>query len=184
MRRRATVVIAVLLAGCGGSGDEPERAEPAPAPRMEAVPAPRPERPDTRVPAGSERVIRAWLAAIRAADFEKAASYFAIPSRVQNGGPPRTLDNPARAIAWNATLPCGAILTGIRGGPDGFAIAEFELTDRKGSKCGSGLGAPAASAIRVKEGRITDWVRLPDGEAPEPGVLARRTYSTSTALYL
>ena len=84
-------------------------------------------------PRETRRVIERWLAAVRDADFERGASYFAIPSRVQNGGAPQTLDNPAVAIAWNASLPCG-----------------------------SGVGAPASSRIRVEDGRIVEWVRLPD----------------------
>lgn len=174
----AAVAIAAILVGiavlavvivAGGDADD-ERVvvatEDRPIPQR---PVPQGPSADPRpAPAGAERVIRDWTAAVRAADFEKAASYFAVPSRVQNGGPPRTLDNPALVIAWNATLPCGARLKRLTGAPGGFAIAEFVLTDRRGSSCGSGTGAPAASAIRVRDGRITDWYRLPDGPPP-PG---------------
>jgi hypothetical protein len=168
-RLLAAALSVALLAGCGGS-DEPERKAqppPKPPPAKPSIPTEGSGPP----PPGSERVIRAWLAAIREARFVKAASYFAIPVRVQNGGPPQTLKDPAMILAWNATLPCGAVLTNISGAPGGFAIADFELTDRKGSKCGSGLGAPAHSAILVRDGRIEAWYRLADPPA-EPGIEA------------
>jgi hypothetical protein len=146
-------VVVVLAAGCGGGSDAPDRAQP----------------PKQKAPTESERVIRNWLTAIRQGDAEKAASYFAIPARVQNGGPPRTLDDAAILLAWNATLPCGAVLIGIHPRSDGFVIADFRLTDREGSSCGSGVGATAHSAIRIADGRITDWYRLPDSGAGDPG---------------
>jgi hypothetical protein len=155
MRRLAGLLAAAACAaGCGGG----EPAEPAPAPA--------PPKPEV---SAAERVIRGWLVAIRRGDARKAASYFAVGARVQNGGPPRTLDDPAILLAWNATLPCGAVLIGIHPRTDGFVIADFRLTDRKGSSCGDGLGATAHSAIRVDHGRITDWYRLPDSS---PGVEA------------
>lgn len=172
-RRRAGVVAGIFAVVVGALvvvlvDDEPRRvAEPGrPVPQR-----PVPQGPSSRpspAPRGSERVIRRWLAAIRRSDFEVAASYFSVPARVQNGGPPETLDNPALVIAWNASLPCGARLTRLTGAPGGYALAEFVLTDRAGSSCGSGVGAPAASAIKVERGLITEWYRLPDG-APPPG---------------
>ena len=168
----ALILIALaLVTTIGGSSDD-ERDTARVAPNDRPTPQrPVPQGPSakaTPAPKGAERVIRDWTDAVRESDFEKAASFFAVPSRVQNGGPPRILDNPALVIAWNATLPCGAKLVRLTGGPDGFAVAQFELTDRKGSSCGSGTGAPAASAIKVKDGRITEWYRLPDGPPP-PG---------------
>jgi hypothetical protein len=163
-------VLAVVIV-VGDRGDDQTRASAPPVTDRPIPQRPVPQGPSVKpspAPAGAERVIERWLAAVRAGDFEKAAATFAIPARVQNGGPPRTLDNPALVIAWNATLPCGAKLVRLTGGPGGFAIAEFELTDRKGSSCGSGKGAPAASAIKVEKGLITEWYRLPDG-APPPG---------------
>lgn len=179
MRRGSLIAVAALLLvlaaavglTTGGSGDDDTggesarvRTDPIPQRPLPQGPSARPTRP----PAGAQRVIERWLAAVRRSDFERAASYFAVPARVQNGGPPRTLDNPALVIAWNATLPCGARLTRATGAAGGFTVAEFVLTDRRGSSCGSGTGAPAASAIKVEDGRITEWYRLPDG-APPPG---------------
>lgn len=152
------------------SGDD-DRRSASTQPQRPVPQRPVPQGPSARPlppPRGAEPVIRRWLAAIRRSDFERAASSFSVPARVQNGGPPQTLDNPALVIAWNAALPCGARLTKLTGAPGGYAIAELVLTDRPGSSCGSGTGAPAASAIRVERGRITEWYRLPDG-APPPG---------------
>jgi hypothetical protein len=163
--RRLAVVLVMLVAGCGGSGDDdpPKRAEPPPAQTQgRTTPAPAPA--DT---AAAERVIRSWLAAVREADFKRAGSFFARGARVRNGGPTRTLDDPALAIAWNATLPCGANLVGVTPAPKGFVIAEFELTERRGGMCGSGLGAPASSRIKVKDGQITDWYRVADEPPPD-----------------
>ena len=168
----AAVLLIVLAIGSALRADGDDAGSARIAPEERPTPQrPVPQGPGAKAspaPKGAERVIRDWTDAVRASDFEKAASFFAVPSRVQNGGPPRILDNPALVIAWNATLPCGARLVRLTGGPGGFAVAEFELTDRKGSSCGSGTGAPAASAIKVKDGRITEWYRLPDGPPP-PG---------------
>jgi limonene-1,2-epoxide hydrolase len=183
-------LLALAVAGCGGGGDEPRdsaredrppRAQPAPAPdaapgaptprgapdqpRLPGLPEGVPTSADGPAPAGSEPVIRAWLSAVRRADFEAAADTFADGARVQNGGPVMRLDSRARAILWNAALPCGATLTEV-GGAKGYAVVEFRLTDRRGSSCGSGKGAPAYGAIRVEDGKITEWYRLPDPVAP------------------
>jgi limonene-1,2-epoxide hydrolase len=171
-------LLAMAVAGCGGGGDQPEQAREAPPqpreqPREQAPPAgPRlpegvPTSPDGPAPAGSERVIRAWLAAVRRADFEAAADTFARGAKVQNGGPVARLRTRAETVLWNAALPCGATLTSARGAR-GYAIVQFKLVDRPGAACGSGRGAPAYGAIRVRDGRITEWYRLPDPVAP-PG---------------
>ena len=169
----ATAVVLLILAAVfvasrdddGGSQDRmAQRDDPLPQRPLPQGPSAKP----TPATAEAKRVIEGWTAAVRAADFEKAAEFFAIPSIVANGGPPRKLDNPALVIAWNATLPCGAKVVRLTSAPQGFTVAVFELTDRKGSSCGSGTGAPAASAIKVKDGKITEWYRLADG-APPPG---------------
>ena len=156
----AVVLVVALLASGGADDDDSGNARPVPRsiPQRPVPQGPAPE--SAIVPRGAERVIRRWLAAVRASDFEKAASYFAIPSRVQNGPEPQTLDNPAVAIAWNASLPCGAVLTSIQPGFDGAVVARFRLTERPGGDCGSGTGAPAASRIKIRDGRITEWIRL------------------------
>lgn len=173
------LVLALVAAGCGGSGGSQERAQtaprtipeaapdaaPAPAPPGSGVPKGVPSAPAGDAPAGAEPVIRRWLAAVRDADFDRAAGTFARNAKVQNGGPVLRLRDRAAAVLWNSALPCGAKLTKI-GGAGGYAVVQFELVDRKGSACGSGKGAPAYGAIRVQDGRITEWYRLPGPVAP------------------
>jgi limonene-1,2-epoxide hydrolase len=184
----ALLAVAAVLAGCGGGADAPRdqaredrppageevpEGEPAPPSSAEPPAAPAPPRlpdgvptsPDGPAPAGSERVIRTWLAAVRRADFEAAADTFARGAKVQNGGPVARLRTRAEAVLWNSALPCGAMLTSARGAR-GYAVVQFRLTDRRGAPCGSGRGAPAYGAIRVRDGRIVEWYRLPDPVAP------------------
>jgi hypothetical protein len=73
-----------------------------------------------------------------------------------------------------------ATVTSVRGSR-GYAIVEFQLAERSGALCAGGRGAAAFGAIRVRDGRITDWFRLPDpgraGRAPTrpPGRSSRPT---------
>ena len=179
----ATVAFATVLAGCGGGdagpADRAPRADrPAPPPAPEGMPGPEapapeaarlpadvPTAPEGPPPPGAERVIRSWLSAVRAADLGRAADVFARSARVQNGGPVLRLSTRRSAVTWNAALPCGAVLSRIRGAR-GYAVVRFRLVDRPGADCGSGTGAPAYGAIRVRDGRITDWFRLPGPVAP------------------
>ncbi len=181
------VLLAALAAGCGSGGDA--RDDGAPAPRADREPPPAQTTPDAEptpppdagglprevptvpsgpAPKGAERVIRSWAAAVREAEMDRAAGFFAVGARVQNGGPVERLRTRASAVKWNSALPCGATLTAIRGSR-GYAIVEFQLVNRSGALCGSGRGAAAFGAIRVRDGRITDWFRLPDPVAPPTG---------------
>src|SRR4051812_17498888 len=91
------VVVVVLLAGCGSSGgghDAPQPAQPAartPAPDPEqdptALPADVPRAASGKAPADARTAVDGWLAAVRNGDFPKAATYFAVPARVQNVSP-------------------------------------------------------------------------------------------------
>lgn len=117
------------------------------------------------------RVIQGWLRALSAGDIAGAASFFAQPSRVQNGTPVITLRSAADRAAFNFALPCGA--QGVRlGSRDGYTVVEFRLTDRPGGDCGAATGQGARGAIRVDDGKITEWYRLPDdpGAAPSEPV--------------
>jgi hypothetical protein len=115
----------------------------------------------------SERaVVEGWLAAERRADFRRAGSYFAVPSIVQNGTPPLRLLTRRAVERWNASLPCGARLTELTGADGGWTIASFRLVKRRGADCGSGVGGSAMSAIRIRDGRIVAWHRLPQAGAP------------------
>lgn len=176
----AAVVASAALAGCPGGSDDPpqqRRAQPPAPPRVTAFDLPHPDEGiDARelrwstagrhrgpLRADAEIVIRRWLAAIREADFERAASYFSVPARVQNGGDIEELRSRSLIESWNRSLPCGAVLERLRPRARGFVVATFQLTDRAGSTCGSGTSGRAQSAIRVLGGRIREWYSLPTG---------------------
>ncbi|UUY04860.1 hypothetical protein LRS13_04835 [Svornostia abyssi] len=118
-----------------------------------------------------EDVIRTWADTLRAGDVEGAADRFAVPSQVANGTAPERLTTRAAVESFNASLPCGARLQGTQDGEDGFVVATFVLTARRGGTgCGEGRGAVARVAIRVRDGKITDWVRVDDSPAAGPTV--------------
>jgi hypothetical protein len=170
MRLCALGLALLFLAGCGG-GDEraettPTEADPAPPPQIRGPPPIVPDEATGPAPPGAAAVVRSWAAAVREARFERAADLFARNARVQNGGAVERLKNRTYALVWNASLPCGATVESV-GGADGYAIVRFRLTERRGGSCGQGRGRPARSAIKVREGRITEWYRLPDPPAGE-----------------
>jgi hypothetical protein len=165
--RRTLCLTLLLLAGCGGDEARDTGQETQPAERSTALPRDVPRAATGPAPPGAERVVRRWAAAVRRADFRAAAILFSIPALAQNGGPVERLDSPAVVIAWNALLPCGAVVTKV-GGARGYTIAEFRLTDRRGSSCGTGRGARARSALLIRDGLIRAWYRLPDPGRPRP----------------
>ena len=110
-------------------------------------------------------MIRRWLAALNRGDIERAARFFALPSKFQNVGTPvLTVDSERERIAVNLSLTCGARAIEM-GGAGPYTIVTFRLVERPGGDCANGAGATARGAIRVARGRITEWYRLPD----EPG---------------
>ena len=113
--------------------------------------------------------MRAWADTLRRGDVHAAARYFALPSLVSNGTPPIKLETRAEVEFFNRTLPCGAKLIDTEAAPHGFFIATFRLTERPGrGECGSGTGETARTALRVRDGHITDWLRVQDiASAPE-----------------
>jgi hypothetical protein len=167
----AAVAMAIAASGCGGGGDRAARGGSSgstgggsagsgqgstPAPARRAGPAD---------PAAA-RVIRAWSDALRRGQIERATSYFALPSIVQNDTPPVTLNERAEVKAFNTSLPCGARLErAYRIGR--YTAAVFRLTDRPGGDCGSGTGGEAATAFVIRRGRIREWRRLPDPQSGE-----------------
>src|SRR6185295_6958472 len=78
------------------------------------------------------RIIRRWLAALDRGDIERAAHFFALPSKFQNAGTPVLhIDSEAERIAINLSLTCGARAEET-GGAGAYTIVQFRLTERKG----------------------------------------------------
>ncbi len=181
-RRRRLIaslaLCATLLTGCGGSSDD-DQARTATAP-SKLAPEPRnPLELPKGIPltaagpadAADAKVVRAWSDALRAGDVAAATALWAVPSKVQNGTPVLRLASRAHVRFFNASLPCGSVVTATGGAPRDFTIATFRLTERKGGACDAAAGATARSAIRVRDGKIVEWYRLPDDpDGPEaPG---------------
>jgi hypothetical protein len=170
MPARARVLAAAALcalAGCGGDAREParpDRAEPAR------------DRADTRrADSAAVRVIRAWVSAERLDEPEQAASYFAIPAVVYNGGEPVLLRDLVAVREFNRTLPCGATMLRARD-VRGWTVVRFRLIDRPGASC-DGVGHTASTAFGVVDGRIAAWIRIGDDVPPAravPGLTPRQ----------
>jgi len=157
----AAVILAAAagLAGCGaGHGSQAASKQ---AQRSATTPA-----PAARPPAAATTptlVVRAWSDALRRGDVRAATRYFAVPSRVANGGPPVRLRTRSAVRFFNETLPCGARVIASTPATHGFIIVTFVLTERPGGGgCGTGVGKTARTAFRVRDGRITDWLRVQD----------------------
>jgi hypothetical protein len=112
-------------------------------------------------------VIREWAQALRAGNVDKAASYFALPGIVQNGTPPLRITTRRQARLFNEFLPCGALLIATaRHGA--YIDATFRLTNRVGGECRTGVGALARTAFLIRNGKIAEWLRLPNaGGGPQ-----------------
>jgi hypothetical protein len=151
---------ALALAGCGGGKATTSRTSHAGStPPASGDPA-------------AVRVIRAWAAAQRSSNLDKASSYFALPSLVSNGTPPLRLRTRAEVRQFNADLPCGAQLvkTAVAAGGR-YTVATFRLVNRPGMRCDGG-GAQARTAFEIRGGKIRAWLRIadrPSGQAPPTG---------------
>ena len=152
---RARTVLAVLpaafavgLAGCGGGGTTTTHTTTTA--RAAADPA-------------QVAVVRRWADTLRRGDVTGAARLFSLPVIVANGGPPLRLQTRPEVRFFNQTLPCGAKVVSARRARAGFMVVTFALTERPGAgTCGTGTGRFARTAIRVRHGVITDWVRVQD----------------------
>lgn len=178
------VVAAAASAGCGGgsSGSDADTADTSPNNGTGATTDPQQSIPsDLQLPKSvprratgpadrsSTRVIRRWLAALDRGDIERAAHYFALPSKFQNTGTPVLhIDNEDERIAVNLSLTCGARAERT-GGAGPYTIVLFRLIERPGpgGGCGGGTGGTARGAILVSGGLIREWYRLPDDPAQE-----------------
>lgn len=178
------VVAAAASAGCGGgsSGSGVDTADTSPnngtgtttdpqqsIPSDLQLPKSVPRRATGPADRSSTRVIRRWLAALDRGDIERAAHYFALPSKFQNTGTPVLhIDNEDERIAVNLSLTCGARAERT-GGAGPYTIVLFRLIERPGpgGGCGGGTGGTARGAILVSGGLIREWYRLPDDPAQE-----------------
>jgi len=156
-------ILAAILAACGGGEGDPAATSAPPSEE---------ESPTADADPAAVEVIDAWAMALAEGDVDAAARFFAIPSVAQNG-PTLRITSRAEARLFNATLPCGAELTGAETEGE-FTIATFELTERPGRGiCGSGTGAKAQTAFVIEDGEIVEWRRVGvGGLPPAPGEAA------------
>jgi hypothetical protein len=127
-----------------------------------------PDRPTGPADRASARVVRGWLRALSRGDVQRAARFFALPSRYQNGTAVLTIDSPGERLAINLALPCGGRVVALRGAR-GFAIATIRLRERPGADCGKGTGGRAsASGTGCPTGRAAGRPRRPPRRAPSP----------------
>jgi hypothetical protein len=154
--------LAAAACGCGGGGgDDDDRLKLTTPGTAEERAKPAEEKVDP----AAVRVVRGWADSLRRGDVRGAARYFALPSVVSNGTAPIKLETRAEVRFFNRTLPCGAKVIETEPAANGFFIATFRLTERPGrGRCGSGTGATARTAFRVRDEHITDWLRVADVE--------------------
>lgn len=158
----ACLTAALTAAGCGG--DARPRAATATVPAgPNATPPSVPRQGVGPADTGERRVIDDWLAALRRGQVVRAARYFAPGARVQNASPVFVVRSLAERTQFQRVLSCGAVDRDAVSGGDHFTIVTFLLVERPGGFCGSGVGQEAKAAIRVIDGRIVGWYRLPGG---------------------
>jgi hypothetical protein len=126
------------------------------------------------VPGGADpaavEVIKGWSDELRDGDLGGAADFWAVPSIAQNGTPPLELISREEVVAFNQSLPCGAVLTRAES-EDELTVATFELTERPGpGKCGPGTGEEASTAFLIEDGKILEWRRVVGEEELAPPV--------------
>ena len=139
MRRHAAIalligILAITSTGCGGSKAQ-----------------------------DPEAVVDSWSQAINGGDDEAAAKLFAKDAVVIQDGQRLTLASEAEALAFNASLPCGARVVGKKS--DGNDVTTtFTLTRRPGHMC-DGTGQAVVTVFTIEDGKITLWHQLPSGAA-------------------
>jgi hypothetical protein len=175
VRRAAIVLLSVIgLAGCGGSDHRTTAARTTPAnPNADLrLPAHVPRQAKGAADRAAVRVIARWLAVLQRGDEAGAARFWATGAKFQNATPVLTIDSPIEKLAIQKSLPCGARIKKAAG-PAPFVVLVFVLTQRRGGDCGTGAGRTARGAIRVANGHIAEWYRLPDDPAQrEPDAAA------------
>ncbi len=109
-------------------------------------------------------VVKRWLRALTRGDIGAAADTFADGTIVQNLQPPMRLRDRRARVAFNAQFPCGAEIVDASSVKD-YLVVTYRLTDRVDSRC-DGPGGKAAGTIKVEDGKMTEWYRLPDPAGP------------------
>jgi len=140
--RRAALLLAAFLAGCGQDRSPPP--------------------PPTQKPPPDASLIRGWSRALNAGDYPRAASYFARDAMVQQAQKFR-LPSRLAAIVFNRGLPCRADITRIRDEGQ-TSLASFRLRRGPGGPC----SGRARVRFRIERGKFTEWRQLPE-PAPPPG---------------
>jgi SnoaL-like domain len=141
--KRAVVLAALALAGCGGSDSEP-----------------RLDRPQPR--SAQERAIRGWSDAVNRGDFAEAGRFFAPNAVVEQAREFRLRDAEA-AEGFSRSLPCRAEVTDVKR-QGGAVIAAFRL--RPGTGPAAACEGDARVSFRFRRGRFSEWRQLPE---PAPG---------------
>jgi hypothetical protein len=162
------VVAALTLAACGGSttaGDSTRSATESTGSPATTETEPQQDY-SNYYPPGTHKasrkavaVITAWSDELRAGHVKRAASYFDVPAIVQNATPPIRLDTRKEVLAFNETLPCGAHIVKTIAGSQ-YTVATFVLTERPGSPGCGATGKLAATAFRLRHGKIAEWRRV------------------------
>jgi hypothetical protein len=146
MKRLATTVAVVAVAGCGGGS---EKHSPTP--------------PQVHRPLPGESVVRGWTEALYKGQYERAANYFARGAIVQQSQTV-VLTTHIKALAFNLSLPCRAKVTDVKQEPRGVLLASFKLFPGRGGLCAK--GGTARVRFFIRHGKIESWRQLP--EAPTP----------------
>jgi hypothetical protein len=159
--RRSALALPLLIAGIagcgsGGSGDDAKRFDLT-TPRGTPIGG-----AGEPVTAREKAVIRGWTSSLRHGRVRRAARYFGLPAFVANGTPVVKLTTRAQVEQFNRVLSCGAKVVSFQRSEHHFVITKFELTERPGGHCGTGVGQPAWTAILVEKGHITQWLRVAD----------------------
>ena len=159
--RRLSVLLLLSLSSCAHSSD------PAPVPTATTPVSEPPKRdytnyypPGTHKPTAEQiRIVTSWADELRAGHVRRAASYFTRPVIVQNASPPLRLTSKKDVFDFNNTLPCGAHIVKTIA-TSHYVVATFVLIERPGSPGCGATGKLAATAFRLRHGKISEWRRV------------------------
>jgi hypothetical protein len=159
--------VAVTLAACGGSTARHSTSASSGQSASAATTQAAPQRDYTNYyPPGTHKaapqvvaVITHWSDELRAGHIRRAASYFAIPTLVQNASPPLRLRSRKDVLEFNRELPCGVHVVKTLAGSR-YTVATFVLTERPGSRGCGATGKLVATAFLLSRGKITEWRRV------------------------